>query len=141
MRIQWCLYNIALPSAILVTMIYWGVLYPMLTSAGYKVAIFMDLSVHAFNTILMMIEQYIGSVPTRIAHVYQPITYGIIYAIFSAIMYAVYDLVLYPYVLDWGNPITAASITGILIYYLVAQFVLYLIYRAQCICLSRRPTV
>lgn len=138
MKIQWCAYNVALPSAFLVTLIYWVVLYPL--RAGHLSAFdtVIDVGVHAINSLLMIIDQYLSATPTRILHVYQPMTYGITYLVFSVVLWSVNGAVLYPLVLDWNNPgITMASVCGIMLYYAVAQLVLFLIYRSLEKCFNR----
>ncbi|XP_067932498.1 uncharacterized protein [Watersipora subatra] len=129
---QWCLYNIALPAAILVTIVYWGALYPMLQASSDFHTNFIDVSLHAVNSAFMITEQYLGALPTRILHVYQPILYAIVYMIFSGIYWHFTGIILYPYILDWTRPgITTASLFGILLYFIVAQLVFFLLYRLQ----------
>jgi len=138
MVIQWILYNIALPNAILVTIIYWSVLYPMLTAHGFNTSL-LDVCLHGLNTLAMITEQYLSAIPTRLLHVIYPMTYAIIYGIFSGILYGVDKIVLYPYVLDWSQPgITMGSLCGILLFFIIAQFVLFVIYRAQEKCCRGR---
>ena len=135
MRMQWCLYNIALPSCILVTLIYWSVLFP---EDGQPTS-FIDVCLHAMNSVLIITEQYLNSIPTRLAHVYQPAIYAILYLIFASILWSQTGIVVYKYILDWDHPgITAASLCGICLYYFVAQFVIFVIFRAQQKCLVRQ---
>ena len=138
MVIQRILYNIALPNAILVTIIYWSVLYPMLKSDNFKTNFF-DVCIHGLNSVSMITEQYLSAIPTRLLHVIHPMIYAIIYGIFSGILYGETKIVLYPYVLDWSMPgVTVGSLCGILVFFLVAQFALFVIYRAQEKCCRGR---
>ena len=128
MRIQWILYNISLPSSVLVTLIFWGVLYP---TNPDMIMSFFNATVHSANLLFMLIEQYVGAIPTRLLHVYQPVAYALCYAVFSIIIFSADGTVLYRFVLDWNNPgITVGVVFGIILFYLVSQLVFYLIYRA-----------
>ena len=133
MRVQWVVYNVALPSSILVTLIYWTVLYPMMSENGPSL---LDANVHALNAVFMVIESWLNAIPTRIAHVIHPMVYGISYLIFSVIVwYAMNHFILYPYVLDWSHPgLTAVSIVGILVYMVVFQFVMFIVSRMKSRC-------
>lgn len=129
MKMQWCIYNIALPNAILVTIVFWSVLYPM----NPKMTIdFYQVGLHACNCILIFTEQYLGAIPTRLLHVYQPMIYALTYGVFSVIFWSQTQIIFYQFVLDWKRPgPTTASLCGILIYFCIAQLVLFLIYRLQ----------
>ena len=96
-----------------------------------------NIGEHIFNSVFMIGEQYLSTIPTRLLHVYQPITYGIIYIIFSLILWGVNGKELYAVVLDWNSPgITLAVVCGIIFYYLVAQLVLYSISRKKRKCVT-----
>ena len=128
MKIQWILYNISLPTSLLVTIVFWGVLYT--TNPNITIDVY-NASVHSLNTVFMLIEQYVGAIPTRLLHVYQPATYSLSYVLFSIIIFFVDGTVLYRLVLDWNHPgVTIGVIGGIVLFYLVSQLVFYLIYRA-----------
>lgn len=135
MKVQWVLYNISLPSSFVVTLIYWGALYGL-----YSPEIdFVNVGYHALNAVFMIIEQYLAAIPTRLLHFYQPIAYAAIYTIFTGILYVVSGIVVYPLVLDWTTPgVTLGVIGGLIIFYLVAQFVLFLIHRSLVNCLKSR---
>lgn len=145
MKIQWILYNIALPSAILVTLIYWAALYPMIkaySNKNYETNWF-DVSIHALNSVLMITESYLNHIPVRILHAYQGIIYGLVYVLFSVIVYYTMNhKVLYPYILDWNHPgITVACLLGIILYYCVTFLILFIITRLKyrCHCCHRHP--
>lgn len=135
MKVQWIIYNIVITAAILVTLVYWAVLYPLrVIYEGFQTDFF-DVALHVFNTVLIMVDQYLGAVPTRLTHVLHPVVYGVVYAIFSLIPFFTNDIVLYPIVLDWNNPgVTVASICGIILFCCISQLVLFLIYRQKCKC-------
>ena len=132
MKIQWCIYNVAFPAAILVTIIYWSVLYPMRVNYNNFQTGFLDISLHGLNTVLIIIEQYLSSIPSRVLHVYQPMIYAALYMVCSGVLWSQTGIVLYPYVLDWERPaITTGVMCGFVLYLIVAQLVLFLIYRAR----------
>lgn len=133
MKAQWCIYNIALPNAVLVTLIYWLVLYPQLQAIGFETS-FIDISLHGLNTVFMLIEQYLGAIPSRILHVYQPMLYGVVYVLFFTILWAINGdaEIIYRYILDWTHPgYTVASICGILLFFIATQLGLFVVYRLQ----------
>ena len=134
MKIQWILYNISLPSSILVTLIYWGALYapnPFPITFGSVV-------VHVFNMLFMIVEQYVGGIPTRLLHIYYPVCYALSYVIFSIILYYANGTVLYKNVLDWSSPgLTVGVILGLCLFYFIAQFVFFAIHRALMKCITK----
>ncbi|XP_067942892.1 protein rolling stone-like [Watersipora subatra] len=137
MKIQWILYNVSLSTSILVTLIYWGVLFAIV-APDTKITFF-NVSVHVINCVFMLIEQYIAGIPSRIAHVYHCVVYAFLYVIFSVIMHFAEGLVIYPIVLDWSNPgLTTGVVCGLCLFYFVAQFVFFLIYRALIMCVKSK---
>ena len=93
---------------------------------------FLDISLHGLNTVLIIIEQYLSSIPSRVLHVYQPMIYAALYMVCSGVLWSQTGIVLYPYVLDWERPaITTGVMCGFVLYLIVAQLVLFLIYRAR----------
>ena len=140
MKIQWLLFNAALPDTILVTIIYWSVLLPTSDTSSVvqrgATDWFLDIAVHGLNSVLMIVEHHLSDIPTRLLHVYQPVIYAVVYAIFSVVLWSQTGIVLYQFVLDWDRIITVGSMIGILIYFLVFQFVSYLIYLRQQNCCS-----
>ena len=78
----WVLYNISAPNAFLITVVYWGVLY-----TGYPTDM-LDVSTHALNSVFMLTETCVGSVPVRVLHVIYPMAYSSLYLSMSAIYWA-----------------------------------------------------
>ena len=140
MKIQWLLFNAALPNTILVTMIYWSVLLPTSDTSSVvqrgATDWFLDIAVHGLNSVLMIVEHHLSDIPTRLLHVYQPVIYAVVYAIFSVVLWSQTGIVLYQFVLDWDRIITVGSMIGMLIYFLVFQFVSYLIHLRKENCCS-----
>ena len=124
--LQWVLYNIAFPNALLVTLVYWSVLYPRRVNFTTGV---LDIGIHAVNSVLMIGEQYLGSIPSRILHAYHSMLFGIAYLIFTVIFWSQTSIVIYQYILDMERPgTTTASLIGIMIYYIVVQIILFLVH-------------
>ena len=136
MGIQWALYDIALPSSFLVVIVYWGVLYAFFPE-GREID-FLNVSVHGINSVLMMIEYYVGAIPTRILHAWFPLLYAFCYMIMSIILFFVDGTVLYENVVDWNVPgNTIGFIIAVFFFYIVTQFVLFVIYRALTKCAKK----
>lgn len=125
-KIQWILYNVALPNSILVTLVYWTFLYsgsPRINT----VSGFLDLALHGLNSVFMIIEYLTALIPSRLLHVYQPMLYGVIYIIFSLILWFSGHITVYPGIVDWRTANTAGTIVGFIIFYALMQFLLYVI--------------
>ncbi|KAF6034925.1 hypothetical protein EB796_006765 [Bugula neritina] len=125
MKVQWTLYNIALPTSVMVTLAYWMLLY----KPGESVLSFGNISTHAANVVLMLIEEYCSRMPTRILHLYQPITYCVIYGIFNISVWGVSQLVIYS-IFDWTSSpgFAAGLLIAMLVGYGIVQFFLFVIY-------------
>jgi len=139
MKIQWIFYNIALPSSVIVTIVYWGLLYN-----GWLIT-FHRFTTHGVNVILMISEQYISSVNTRILHIYQTIIFATAYALFSVILWSTSGTIVYPVIGDWGaSPGWATGVTfGIIAMYIIGQFLLFFICHGLEVCAKRyeRPHI
>ncbi|XP_063395398.1 protein rolling stone-like [Cydia fagiglandana] len=106
----WVLYNISVPLAIVVTMLYWR----LLSKDGSKYSIhdryfWLDTSLHGFNAVIVLIEVFASRTPVRLAHIYQPLLFGVVYAVFSKIYQEAGGTGAYgqPYIykfLDWSEP-------------------------------------
>lgn len=132
MKVQWTLYNIALSNAILITIVYWSVLYPRRVNFSTDI---LDISIHALNSVFMIVEHYLSSIPTRILHVYHSMLFGIAYLILTIILWSETGRVIYQYIMDMNRPATtAASIAGIMLYYFIAQICLFLSGKLQLRC-------
>lgn len=103
MKLTWCLADIVYAFGIIVTVIYFGVLF---RSIGVTKGFIHDLNMHAFNSVQILIDIVIVARPVRLLHLLYPLLYGICYLIFS-VFYWLQDKqnnVLYPGVLDWNKP-------------------------------------
>ena len=72
--------NIAAPGSCLVALLYWMLVFPSVNQTDY-----IDVSVHASNALLMLLDIAVSRLPIYFKHVYQPIIYVGIYAIFNGL--------------------------------------------------------
>ena len=103
MKLDWILYNITLPISIVVTLVFFTLLYPDMPHEN-GVDIF-NIHVHALNSVFSILELFLCSIPTRLAHIIYPVIYGVIYILFSVFYWVKnHDHVIYEHVLDWNEP-------------------------------------
>lgn len=101
MKIAWVLGNSIQVFAIIVSLIYFIVLFPPIGHTD-----FWDVNLHGVNSFLVITDTCLTARPVRLLHVFHPMIYGVCYVIFSVIYWS-YDHVnnvLYPNVLDWNYP-------------------------------------
>ncbi|GBP88031.1 Protein rolling stone [Eumeta japonica] len=69
----------------------------------------LDVAVHAINSVLMLVELAVAAHPSRLAHFYHPLAFGLVYLLFGVIYYLAGGLdpsgnpYIYP-VIDWTKP-------------------------------------
>ncbi|XP_018568774.1 protein rolling stone-like [Anoplophora glabripennis] len=131
--VYWVLYTIATPLAFGITFMYWVVIY----DAKKMTFDAMNYFVHGNNSIMMMIDLWIVSQPTRILHFVYPAVLGIMYTIFSIIYYVeggttkdgskcIYKI------LDWEKPMpTALTCLGVTVFLILLHLVVFLIYKVR----------
>ena len=111
LKLSWILANISQHFSIIVTVIYFSVIYPSLdisTSAGAMVN---DLNMHAISTVFVLIDVSISARPVRFLHFIYPTIYGVTYVIFSVIYWSTDKVnhVMYT-ILDWNNPSLSSAV-------------------------------
>mmetsp|Transcript_11000 Transcript_11000/g.26998 ORF Transcript_11000/g.26998 Transcript_11000/m.26998 type:complete len:297 (+) Transcript_11000:57-947(+) len=74
-RITWTLYNISFPGSAFVFVLYWLLVYK-----GSPQTIH-NITLHGTNFALMLVDSFLSNIPFRLAHMYQFISYGVVYAI------------------------------------------------------------
>jgi len=111
--------------SVMVTLAYWMLLY----KPGESVLSFGNISTHAANLVLMLIEEYCSRMPTRILHLYQPITYCVIYVVFKINVWGASNLVIYS-LFDWtSSPGFAVELLiAMLVGFGIVQCFLFVIY-------------
>ncbi|KAJ1728025.1 hypothetical protein LPJ72_005657 [Coemansia sp. Benny D160-2] len=95
---QWLLYESFTCFAPLVTIVYWALLYP--TSDGFAAVadVWMGVSMHAVNTVLMAAEVLLLSrIPFNLMHLSVPLTFMTLYLGLVYFMVAVYGFYVYPF--------------------------------------------
>lgn len=78
-KVSWLFYSIAANIAPVVTVVFWTFLY----SGGAVREI--DVAFHAMNSVFMLIDTCVSSIPVRIFHVVYAELYGIVYIIFTVV--------------------------------------------------------
>mgnify|MGYP002803960438 FL=1 len=132
-KIVWFLWIISANAGLIVTIEYWLLVFRPPTN-------FMDISVHALNSVFIFIELFIGKLPVRILHWIYVMTFSIIYAVFTVIYWAagglngrgdpfIYDILDY----ENGKPVSIAAVLlgTIFIVSPLIQFILYGLHRIR----------
>lgn len=138
MKLSWMFYNITFVSAIVVTLVFFGAVYPNLSPEDRKAALgisFEDLSVHGLNTLLVLMEVALSAYPVRLLHALYPILYGLLYMIFN-ISYWSFDMkhnIIYEGMLDWNHPIRCLILVVALVFFVtpLLQIVHFLFYKLR----------
>ncbi|XP_068626778.1 protein rolling stone-like [Battus philenor] len=124
----WFINNIAISIAIMITVLYWILLFdPEQRQDDNPVSFWLDVATHGVNSCIAVVELLASRTPVRLLHVYQPLGIGLWYAAFSGIYYIAGgtdsngNLFIYE-VLDWqqgsrAGIVVAASAAGLIIIY------------------------
>jgi len=99
-RLYWGMHIISLVLSIVITIIYWSILYdgklflhsgchiidwfafPLANESALDAT---NVLTHAFNSICMFIDLWIVAHPLRLLHIFLPVLFGVVFAIFSYI--------------------------------------------------------
>ncbi|XP_046371834.2 protein rolling stone-like [Haliotis rufescens] len=132
LKIVWILFNVVSSSSVMVTIIFFAVLFPEMT--GAKVGSMDNVQLHMLNSVIVVVEHLVSAIPIRLLHVIYPITYGLVYVFFSLFYWIPdHNHVMYPKVLDWNQPgltIGMICLIGFVIIP-VLHSVFYLIYQLK----------
>lgn len=82
----WVLYSIAANIGILITVLYWSLLAGNTNYAGAELAL--DISTHVLNTLFVVVDLMLSSMPIRVLHMIYPMLFSFVYMIFSVIFWA-----------------------------------------------------
>ena len=100
----WVIYNIASVAAILVTLSFWLLIFSASNGIGAVTVIF-----HGVNSIVIVGDTMLTSVPVHLFHVIYPMLYSIAYIILTVIYWAVdQHNYIYPQTDYTGRPVLAA---------------------------------
>ena len=80
----WVIYNIASVAAILVTISFWSIIYRTLNNQISVITVI----IHAVNSIVIVSDTMLRSIPVRLFHVVYPMLYSITYALFTVVYWA-----------------------------------------------------
>lgn len=112
----WFLFNVSVTIAIVITALYWILIYDPEPEDPESHDLWLDIGTHAVNSLIMLAELLATRTPIRFLHLYQPLGMGLCYAAFSAIYYVAGGTVNgFPYiyeVLDWRQAKRAGAIVG-----------------------------
>lgn len=102
-KLAWFLYNVTNFSTLLITAVYWIVIF---TPGSQLEAI--NFFVHAFNSIVSVVDLFVGKRPCNLLHFYHPFTALLAYTAFSVIYWAAggrtkYGVTYIYSVLNWNN--------------------------------------
>ncbi|XP_047985596.1 protein rolling stone-like isoform X2 [Leguminivora glycinivorella] len=123
----WVFYNIAGTIAIVITLLYWILLFDSSSVEVEDRMFWLETVTHGFNTVLVLVELFASRTPLRFAHIYQPLGVGLWYAVFSVIYYFAggTDGEGNPFIyaiLDWSRPgpttaLVVGAIVGLILVY------------------------
>ena len=132
-KIVWFLWVVSANAGLVVTVEYWLLVFRPPTS-------FMDISVHALNSVFILTELFTGKLPVRILHLIWVLIFSIIYAVFTVVYWAaggvngrgdpfIYNILDY----ENGKPgsIAAVLLCSIVIVVPLVQFTLYGLHRIR----------
>lgn len=129
-KVVWMLFNVASSGCLLVTIIFWTMLYPYMHGlSGYELLV--NFQLHAVTSIIIVLEHILTAIPVRFLHFVYTLGYGLIYIAFSGILYSVdHRYVLYKNVLDWSKPGSTAVVCCITAFVALPllQLVLHVVY-------------
>ncbi|XP_013393890.1 protein rolling stone [Lingula anatina] len=138
LKMAWVIYNISSNAAIVVTALFWGLIFPAYLATGTELH-YIDVGTHGGNTLYVLIDIFITATPVRIYHFLHPFLFGATFLVFSAI----YDVTNgtnaldkeYIYsVLDWTSNAGSAAMYAVLVALVaipLVQCVLYGLYRLR----------
>ena len=128
MKLSWFLFSISAPMSLLVTVGFY-IAYSLQLATHFKGALLViDINLHATNSVMVLLELFLGAYPVRILHVIYPIIYGLIYVVFSVFYWTANPEVhvIYRVMLDWNEPLIPGITTVTLLLILIPLFQLLL---------------
>ncbi|XP_038058688.1 protein rolling stone-like [Patiria miniata] len=131
-RIHWFLFSITININLIVTIVYWSLLY----SPSYNGPSFFDFNVHATPAIISTLDLFVTAIPVRLLHFVYPLVFGIAYVVMTVIFWAAGGRTaygpIYP-ILDYTNDpgLAAGVICGVMVLCLVLQGALWCLYKLR----------
>ena len=81
-KIQWVLFYFGVHMAVVVSILYWALLYGGGPVDG------VNANTHLVNCIIALVDVFFSGVPVRILHFIYPVLFGAVYAVFTGIYFA-----------------------------------------------------
>jgi len=83
-------YNILFPFAVIVTIIFWGLMFPKMETFYFEFTHWaQELIQHLFQSFMIGIDWYLITVPTTYAHFIPMFVIGVLYLIYTQIYHAI----------------------------------------------------
>lgn len=142
--VGWLLFNVAASVSLIVSTIYWSVLFPGQGNAESSnndtkdtwemQNIEIDVVLHSINSILSLLDVFFSAMPVQLFHAIYVMLAGIVYGVFSVIYWAAggtntynHKEYIYP-ILDYGGRPTVAAVTLVVSILVVVPLVQLLLY-------------
>ncbi|KAI8119300.1 Protein rolling stone, partial [Lucilia cuprina] len=138
-RIYWAIHITTLVVSIVITIIYWSILY----DANESTLSATNILTHAFNSICMFIDLLIVAHPLRLLHMFLPVSFGLFYAFFSVIyqLCGGHNRKGKPYiyhVIDWNKPVNSTlTVVGVILLCCCVYMALFTIYKLRTLLYRR----
>lgn len=78
----WFIFNLAANAAILITLLYWTLIFGGKTSG-------LDVTTHLINSVVIVADLMLSTIPVRILHVFHALILGVLYIVLTVIFWAV----------------------------------------------------
>ncbi|XP_021344006.1 protein rolling stone-like [Mizuhopecten yessoensis] len=134
-KLVWVLLNIMSSCSVMVTLIFFIFLWPQMNTDNQPIDLG-NLQLHGINSVIVFLECLLTAAPVHLLHFVFPLTYGIVYLVFTAIFYGAGNKdPIYPEVLDWnsdkvGQTMIMVLVVGFVILPLLQVF-FFIIYRLK----------
>ncbi|VDI56778.1 Hypothetical predicted protein [Mytilus galloprovincialis] len=80
LKVDWVFFNVSNSASILVTMLYWGLIY---SSSSTQTAV--NIETHGLNMVYVLVNLFLTGIPVRFYHLFHPMVFGAAYVVFSII--------------------------------------------------------
>ncbi|KAH9508152.1 hypothetical protein Btru_054868 [Bulinus truncatus] len=128
MKLTWLLYNIIGSSNILVTIMYWAVVYDGSTDV-------IQVVINTINTVFVISNICVTAMPCQLFHFIYPVVYGALYFIFTYIYFVaggtnIQSLDVIYNALDWhkAHPTVVGVVIGVVVCVPIAHLLLFALY-------------
>jgi len=84
-KLTWVVFNVAFSAALITDLLFW-----FLLTASYSQAGLLDpfnIQSHVINFVILLIDLLVSRIPIRLLHFIYPVTYSIVYILFTLILH------------------------------------------------------